>query len=178
MAARAARLRAPPRKARKLSGRGALPKQENLVRKTPEDLVRTLRRFGIEPDVEGIRNRVAPSAFARVHEAWRQGVEPDAATLSDVEAAIDRRTTEALRQMTKAAIRNYRDARAAEESRYATWLTVGDTNVCPSCEPRHGQTNTWKAWDRLGRPGSAALVCSRECRCELVPGEDAPPQRR
>lgn len=144
---------------------------------TPEDLVRTLGRFGIEPDMVAIEKR-ANAAFERLDTLLEQGVAPDEATWKAVERQFQNDVKRSLRTMTKAAIGKYQEARGAEVSRYATWVTVGDNDVCPSCEPRHGQTNTWKAWAVLGKPRSAALVCSQECRCQLVPELHAPASKQ
>lgn len=135
---------------------------------TPDELVRTLGRFNIEPDMAAIERR-ANAAFERLDSLLEQGIAPDDATWEQAEKQMRNDIARSLRTMTKAAIGKYQEARAQEVSRYATWITVGDNDVCPSCEPRHGQTNTWKAWAVLGKPRSAALVCSAECRCQLVP---------
>lgn len=171
------RLSAAPRKARPLTGRGRLPSTENLLNKTPEELVRTLNRFGIDPDLAAIERRASDRAMERAFRAFEQGVEPDEATWAAIDQSAERGYVGTIRQMTKAAIRNYHDNRRKGESKYATWVSIGDDRVCPSCEPRHGQTNTWRVWDQLGKPGSAALICSQECRCELVPGESVPQAR-
>lgn len=170
MATKASRLKGPPRKARPLTGRGALPSEKNLIRKSPEDLVRTLKRFGIDPDVDAIARR-AKRAYERLDRVIAEGGEPDAATWEAFDKQLEREVTQGLRQMTKAAIRNYKQARADEASPKLMWETVGDANVCGSCEPRHGKVKTLAQWKAQGLPGSASLVCAAECRCELLPVE-------
>jgi hypothetical protein len=131
-------------------------------------LIRTLARFNIAPDLVAIEKRTR-RGFERLERILQEGVMPDAATWAEIDKQVEREVTQQLRQMTKAAIRNYKQARREQESDRATWTTVGDADVCGSCEPRHGKSRTWKAWDRAGRPGSAALVCGQECRCSLLP---------
>jgi hypothetical protein len=160
-------LSAPPRKARS-PGRGRLPSVDNLIDADAAALIATLRRFGIEPDLEAIERR-ASAAFQRLDALLAEGQEPDEATWESLEKQIESDITRGLREMVKAAIRNYQDARGEGQAQYAIWQTVGDEKVCPSCEPRHGRRKTWSQWDRSGRPGSAALICSTECRCRLLP---------
>ena len=161
-------LRAPPRAARDLTGSGRLPNPENLVDRTPEELVRTLNRFGIDPDLEGIeaRGRRAMGKFDRLLE---EGVMPDDALLEKLEQQNEREFTQNLRQMAKSAIRLYRNKRLEAAGASFMWVTSGRDNVCPSCEPRHGQVRTMPQWRRVGLPGSASLLCGAECNCQLVP---------
>ncbi len=162
------RLSSAPRKARS-PGRGRLPSVEGLVDRDTSQLVGILKRFGIDPDLKAIERR-ANTAFERLDALLEAGQEPDAATWTAIQKQVEGDVERSLRTMTKAAIRNYQDARAQEISDKAIWQCVdAGEDSCPSCEPRHGQVKTFKAWDRLGRPGSAALICSRECRCRLIP---------
>lgn len=170
-------LKAPPRRARALAKGGALPGAERLSTMTPEDLVRTLNRFGIDPDMATIEKR-ANAAFERLDSMLERGVSPDKATWENVEKQFESDVTKSLRSMTKAAIRNYREARFQDESEWATWVTSGRSNVCPSCAPRHGQTKKWIAWKKLGEPGSPALICGPECNCNLIPELHAPKLRK
>lgn len=163
-----ATLKASPRIARPLRGSGRLPEMENLVNKTPEELVSTLNRFGIEPDLKAIDRR-ARRAFQRLENIIDEGVEPDQATWDSIAAQHEREMVGTLRQMTKRAIQLYQQDRLSEHGGDLMWVTRGDENVCPSCEPRHGQIHTYEEWQRRGLPGSAALICSAECRCQLVP---------
>lgn len=167
----AAKLINPPRKARALSGPGRLPLTKNLINKTPEELQRTLTRFGIQPDLVAMEKR-ALKAFDQLEELITRGQEPDAATWKTIEKRIEKEVTGQLREMTKAAIRNYRNERVRNISDKLTWITVGDEAVCDSCEPRHGKTKSFKQWERQGLPGDRVLVCcsdEKRCRCMLQP---------
>jgi len=169
--ARVTNLKGIPRAPRPLRGRGRLPSVENLQRKTPEDLIRTLRRFGLEPDIKALEKR-AHRAFERLDDLLDKGQIPDAATWESIDKQVEREVAQYLRQQVKAAIRNYRLHRAETAAEHFIWITVGDTNVCPSCEPRHGKSKTIPQWRALGLPGDAVLVCGRECRCSLQPDSE------
>lgn len=168
----AERLKGLPQKARPLRGRGALPKPENLQKKSPEELVRTLNRFGLEPDLEAMQKR-ARRAFERLDGALAGGLEPDPALWDTIDRSIEREVTGYIRQQVKSAIRNYRNHRIATVANIFVWVTVGDERVCDSCEPRHGKSKSMKVWQRIGLPGSPNLVCGSECRCSLQPDPKA-----
>lgn len=159
------RLKAPPRVARPLMGSGRLPELRNLLQKTPDELMATLARFGIEPDLKAIDRR-ANKAFQRLEAIIDEGVEPDDATWESIENQHVKEMEGTLRQMSKSAIRLYQHDRLPDGKNM--WITRM-TNVCPSCKPRHGVVKTLAQWKLIGLPGSAALICSSECRCVLVP---------
>lgn len=163
-------LSAPPRAARQLMGSGRLPEVQNLIRKTPEELIYTLNRFGIQPDIKAIDRR-ARKAFHRLENIIDEGVEPDEATWKSIETMHEREMEGTLRQMAKNSIRLYQQNKIAGEADKFMWVTRGDEAVCPSCEPRHGEIKTMAQWRVLGLPGSGALICSAECRCQLVPAD-------
>jgi hypothetical protein len=160
------KLKAPPRVARPLMGSGKLPELQNLINKSPEELMETLQRFGIEPDLKAIDRR-ASRAFQKLEAIIDEGIEPDEAVWQSIEASHQKEMEGSLRQMTKQAIRLYQQDkfRASEK---LIWITRM-TNVCPSCKPRHGKVKTYAQWRAEGLPGSAGLLCSSECRCVLVP---------
>lgn len=159
-------LKAPPRVARPLIGRGRLPELQNLLEKTPDELIETLQRFGIDPDIKAIDRR-ANRAFQRLDHIVDEGVEPDEATWASIEAQHVKEMQATLRQMAKSAVRLYQQDKFKPEQKLA-WITRM-ANVCPSCEPRHGVVKTLRQWQSAGLPGSGALICSVECRCVLVP---------
>jgi len=163
-------LKAPPKTARPLTGSGALPSPQNLINQTPQDLIRTLNRFGIDPDLQAIDRR-ARAAYRRLETIIAQGLEPDQATWDSLASQHEREMQQTLRQMVKASIRNYKNARMAGEAKQFMWVTSGRTNVCPSCEPRHGNIRTMAQWKSLGLPGSGNLICAEECNCQLVPAD-------
>lgn len=163
-----AKLKAPPRVARDLTGRGRLPSPENLVNRSAEDMVRILNRFGIEPDLAGIEAR-GKRALAKFDRLLEEGVMPDEALLAQLEKQNAREFEQNLRQMAKTAIRLYREKRLEKVAAMFAWITSGGDNVCPSCEPRHGKVKTMAQWRALGLPGSHALLCGAECNCQLVP---------
>ncbi len=48
------------------------------------------------------------------------------------------------------------------------WVTVSK-NVCPDCESRAGQLDTWEGWEARGMPASGWSVCKEYCYCQLMP---------
>lgn len=161
-----------PRKARPLTGRGALPSTANLQKLGADDLVRTLRRFDIEPDLAALE-KSADKAYDRLGEIIADGLEPDAATWEAIDAQIEKEVTYQLRTMTKAAIRNYRTARIAGTATRFIWIAVGDAGTCESCEKRHGKSKSMAQWEAQGMPGASNLICKKQCRCGLHPDPKA-----
>jgi hypothetical protein len=162
-------LRSRPRVARELTGRGALPKLENLVNKSPEELTRTLARFGIEPDMAAIE-RAAHRAFDPIEKLISRGQVPDDAAWANIEDDLNRRVKASLRDMTRTAIRLYRLKRSEIEGGQQIWIAALK-NTCGSCLSRHGKVKTYKQWARLGLPGDPVLVCcSFEARCQCTLG--------
>ena len=51
------------------------------------------------------------------------------------------------------------------------WISVGDGNVCPDCEERHGESGTMEFFETIGLPASGFSVCTTNCRCQLVPSD-------
>lgn len=155
--------------ATKLKGPGRLPELKNLIKKTPEQMIQTLSRFGVDPDVKAIEAR-ANRAFGKLERVFAEGIEPDEALWKSIEDAHEREMAQSLRRMTKSAIRNYRIENLAKESPYQMWVAVGGgEKSCPSCEHRHGKVKTLQQWRDEGLPGSAALLCGEECNCHLLP---------
>lgn len=156
-----------------LIGPGRLPSSQNLVNKTPEQLVQTLSRFALEPDVEALKV-AADKAFTRVDALLAEGVMPDAATLDAIRSQIATQVNAQLRQQVKGAIRDYRLAAFKQLGKDVqfTWVAQG-AGSCPSCEDRHGDTQSYSDWEDDGLPGSAALICADECNCSLLPNTDA-----
>ena len=172
MATRKATLSRRPRVARPLTGRGALPRLENLVTKTPEELARTLGRFGITPDLEAI-TRGAEKAYESIDKLVKKGQVPDAEAWANVQKELERRVKSSLVDMTRAAIRLYRLERVRQEGGLVTWIATL-RNTCASCERRHGKTKTLAQWEREGLPGDPVLLCCSfepRCQCTLIPAE-------
>lgn len=153
--------------ARKGPGRGRLPSLENLVNKSPDDLIRTLDRFGLAPDLTDMNAR-ADKAFDRLSRVMMERGNPDAAAWEAIDRDIEKEMAQWLRQQVKTAINGYKLS-GKGPNQLMTWVGVGDMNMCESCESRHGQTRKLSVWRRLGLPGSAVLVCRKECRCGLHP---------
>ncbi len=163
------KLKGLPRVARPLTGPGRLPKLENLLDKSPDELIRTLNRFGIDPDLKAIESR-ANRAFGKLEQIIAEGVEPTEALWASIEKAHVREMEQSLRLMTKQAIRLYRIDKLAKQTGKLMWVAVeAGEHSCPSCEPRHGQVKTLAQWQAAGLPGSAALICNGECKCNLIP---------
>lgn len=145
-----------------------LPDLKNLLNRDVDGLIRVLQRFGIEPDVAAIE-RDAGRAFERLEELIAEGLEPDEATWELIEGQIEKQVAQTLRQQVKDVIRSYQLSKLeASGADLFAWVTVGDANVCASCEPRHGEVETLAVWYSEGTPGSGVLICASECRCVLV----------
>jgi len=149
-------------------GSGRLPELRNLINKGPDELNRTLARFGLDVDTNALYTR-ANKAFEKLDAILDQGVIPDEAQWEAVDKQIERETAAYLRQQVKTAIQKYRASKFSPDDEM-TWIGVG-VGMCPSCEPRHGRTKSMREWKRLGLPGSSALVCEKECRCGLHKSE-------
>ena len=56
-----------------------------------------------------------------------------------------------------------------------TWVAVsvqkGD-KVCPDCEPRHGEVDTYGNWVLRGLPKTGWSVCRTNCKCILMKKSD------
>lgn len=166
-------LKTRPRVARPLTGRGALPSLANLAQKTPEELSRTLARFGIRPDLQALE-RHALKAYEPIEKLVARGLVPDDAAWANVEKDLNRRVKSSLVDMTRAAIRLYRLERVRREGGKLTWIATL-RNTCDSCEKRHGKTKTLAQWERAGMPGDPVLLCCSfepRCQCTLVPAGD------
>lgn len=48
------------------------------------------------------------------------------------------------------------------------WVTVSK-NICPDCESRAGDVDTWAGWEGRGMPGTGWSVCKEYCYCQLIP---------
>lgn len=160
--------------ASKLIGPGRLPSPDNLKRYSPQQLVKVLGRFGMQPDLVAL-NAAATRSFERLDALIDSGVQPDDAAWKAVGQQLEKEVGGYLRKQVKDGIKGYRVAKlqatAQGEGIKLTWIGVG-VGMCPSCEPRHGKTKTLRQWKRIGLPGSAALVCQKECRCGLHPNTD------
>lgn len=149
-------------------GRGALPKLENLINKGPDEILRTLSRFNLDPDMREVE-RAADRAFGRIDRLLDSGLEPDDEVLDRVEADVRREITGVLRRQAKTAIRDYRHGRL-EEMGFTKFIWIAVVlGSCPSCIKRHAKVKTMKQWEALGLPGSPALFCEDDCRCGLHP---------
>ncbi len=58
--------------------------------------------------------------------------------------------------------------RSGEMGQKLRWVTVSK-NVCPDCESRAGQVDTWEGWEAVGMPASGWSVCKEYCYCQLIP---------
>lgn len=155
-------------------GPGRLPDLSRLVDKSPEQLVSTLERFGLEPNVREIEKRARRAYETQLQAAIEELGEPDKHTWAAIDSQIERELIGVLRQQTKQAIHSYRKMRLEDVAQYFVWIAVGDGS-CPSCEERHGRRKTMRQWEQVGEPGSAVLICRKECRCSLQPDFVADP---
>ncbi|MDE0954715.1 MAG: hypothetical protein OR994_08555 [Candidatus Poseidoniales archaeon] len=58
--------------------------------------------------------------------------------------------------------------RAGEMGQKLRWITVSK-NICPDCESRAGELDTWEGWESRGMPASGWSVCKEYCYCQLMP---------
>lgn len=58
--------------------------------------------------------------------------------------------------------------RSGEMGEKLRWVTISK-NVCPDCESRAGQLDTWKGWEERGMPASGWSICKEFCYCQLMP---------
>lgn len=151
-----------------LKGPGRLPLPKNLINKSPEQLIGTLKRFGLDIDMADLQNKADASYNKRLAGVIKEGIMPDDATMQALVTQHEKDFVTGLRQMTKEAIRGYRVAKL-EVAQSLMWVDVGDSEECKSCRARHNKVKTFKQWSLVGLPGSSALVCGANCRCELVP---------
>lgn len=59
-----------------------------------------------------------------------------------------------------------------DEGGLLMWSAVG-SNTCPDCTARHGRIRTLDQWKAIGMPGVGTTVCRHNCRCTLLPVENA-----
>jgi hypothetical protein len=149
-------------------GRGRLPSLENLKDKEVEELLRTLERFGLEPDVGEFNRRARQVYEQQLRGAIEGAGYPDKHTWAAIDAQLDRAAVSILRQQTKRAVQEYRTERLSTVAERFVWIAVG-RGSCPSCIDRHGKSKTMKQWRAAGMPGSPVLICQKECRCSLQP---------
>lgn len=60
--------------------------------------------------------------------------------------------------------------RAGEMGQKLRWVAVSK-NICPDCEERAGQVDTWEGWESRGMPASGWSVCKEYCYCQLIPAD-------
>ena len=149
-------------------GRGRLPSLKNLKDKTPEQLIATLKRFKLDPDVREFERRAKRVYEQQLLGAIEDRGFPDADTWAAIDAQLDRASVSVLRQQTKRAVQEYRVDQLKTAARYFVWIAVG-RGSCPSCEKRHGKSKTMRQWEAAGLPGASVLICQQECRCSLQP---------
>jgi len=60
--------------------------------------------------------------------------------------------------------------RAGEMGQKLRWVAVS-RNICPDCEERAGQVDSWEGWESRGMPASGWSVCKEYCYCQLIPAD-------
>lgn len=60
--------------------------------------------------------------------------------------------------------------RAGEMGQKLRWVAVSK-NICPDCEERAGQVDSWEGWESRGMPASGWSVCKEYCYCQLIPAD-------
>lgn len=161
-----------------------IPDPEDLLALDREELLRLMEFFGIDLDVVKLE-AAADAATSRLIDAIRSGVTLDSAAIARLDTSVQQAFDNALRAEIKTVVRDWRLERLStvvagmadgEAALPLMWVAIMDSNTCESCEPRHGMERTMVEWQAIGLPGSPALVCANQCRCELLPmpAEDAP----
>lgn len=148
-----------------------VPSRDALERQSTGELVETLRRFGVEVDVERLL-REATVRIERIAVADR----PDRATLIDSAGRVEAFMQRELAREAKDYVRRLEMVAhglrgPGSREKVAVWQAVGDDRTCESCDDRHGEEATMDEWNGRGVPGSPNLVCDGNCRCELIPKE-------
>lgn len=164
-----------------------MPTAAEAARFTTEELLTTLRRFGVNPDFGAFEDALLREA----RDLGRLGTgDMSAAATQRVRDSIERAFRTTVAQATKGLVRDYGMAAQIAAGAQGHWLAAslcvggdeGDETSCEDCEDLHGEERTLEEWQRDGRPGSAARQCRGNCRCELIPirpegesaaGEDA-----
>lgn len=149
-------------------GRGKLPDLSGIKDKSPEALERTLSRFGLEPDLKEFERRAVNVYRQQLEAAIEEKGFPDKDTWTAIDKQLERAAVQTLRQQVKTTVQSYRHERLKTVSKWFIWIAVGHGS-CPSCIRRHGKRKTMRQWEAAGIPGSAVLICQRECRCSLQP---------
>lgn len=62
------------------------------------------------------------------------------------------------------------DSPEAADMAPMTWVAAL-RNTCADCLPRHGQVATLGEWREQGLPGTGWSVCTKHCKCQLVPAQ-------
>lgn len=60
--------------------------------------------------------------------------------------------------------------RAGRMGEKLKWVTISK-NVCPDCEERAGQVDSWEGWEARGMPSSGWSLCKEYCYCQLIPAD-------
>ena len=58
--------------------------------------------------------------------------------------------------------------RAGDMGKQLRWVAVSK-NLCPDCEDRAGEIDTWEGWISRGMPASGWSICKEYCYCQLIP---------
>jgi hypothetical protein len=58
--------------------------------------------------------------------------------------------------------------RSGEMGQKLRWIAISK-NVCPDCESRAGEVDTWEGWEARGMPASGWSICKEYCYCQLMP---------
>lgn len=146
-----------------------LPELKAVTAMSPEQLMRTLDRLHMKPDLKEI-DAAAKRAFdARLGPSLKAGVFPDEATWEQIDAGIERSVLQTVKAQVRNGIRSYRLERIRGIASRFVWISVLDDGTCASCEKRHGRVRTMAQWEAEGMPGNPGLVCSQGCRCSLHP---------
>ena len=147
-----------------------MPTAAEAARFTTEELLTTLRRFGVNPDFGAFEDALLREA----RDLGRLGTgDMSAAATQRVRDSIERAFRTTVAQATKGLVRDYGMAAQIAAGAQGHWLAVslavGDEATCEDCDGFHGEERTLDEWMRDGRPGSASRQCRANCRCELVP---------
>lgn len=146
-----------------------LPAPEQLATLSRGEILDTLGRFGIRPDFEGYRQHMLRLASELGNRAGVMDAALRERLLQEIDRGFQRAATRAVKRLVDDVRTQGRLDAGASRAWDWVWVSVQDEETCESCDPRHGIEQSLGDWEREGKPGSAALVCQANCRCELVP---------
>ena len=141
------------------------------VQATGDKLADTERRLAKAGKRSQPKAKRAYRDAKKQHSAAKRSVKATKSMLARFETRVQGEARDAVRREAHAAqMAHYRQA--LPKVRNYTWVTVNGADACPSCDGRHGTTQTLSEWNGDG-PGDGGTYCGDSCMCALVPADYA-----